>query len=103
MPFIGGKFYLNPAYGRGVERVRALETVPGRDHSEEQGPGAHWVTIDHRHVLIREAQQKNAPQRITKQFSGEATYYNLPGKTTASGEKFDANKMAAAMTGEKVM
>jgi rare lipoprotein A (peptidoglycan hydrolase) len=34
-------------------------------------------------------------------FSGEATYYDLPGAKTASGQKFDPNRTAAAMTADK--
>jgi RHS repeat-associated protein len=48
--------------------------------------------------------QAAAPSQGGQQatYSGDATYYNLPGKTTASGSKLDANAMAAAMTSEKV-
>ena len=53
MPFINGRFYMNPAYGRAVERARAneaatslqeLQQSQARDpHEDENG---HWVTID---------------------------------------------------------
>jgi rare lipoprotein A (peptidoglycan hydrolase) len=101
MPFVNGKFYANLLYGRALERARA----------EQPEQGAHWVTIDGHHVLIPEAQGRQAgaqnpnkhdPKRPgTRQFSGEATYYNLPGARTASGERFDPNRLAAAMTAEK--
>jgi len=42
-----------------------------------------------------------AYEPTSKDFSGGASYYNLPGQKTASGEKFDPNGMTAAMTGEK--
>jgi len=45
--------------------------------------------------------QKAPAKSGTKEFSGEATYYNLPGNKTASGDTFDPEKMAAAMTSEK--
>jgi hypothetical protein len=34
--------------------------------------------------------------------SGDATYYDLPGNTTASGEPFDANRLTAAMTRDRL-
>jgi rare lipoprotein A (peptidoglycan hydrolase) len=61
------------------------------------------VTIDRRHVLIREPQEQRSKQpRKIKIFAGDATYYNLPGLKRASGQRFDPNKMTAAMTAEKV-
>ena len=60
MPFINGKFYMNPAYGRAVERTRqpgASAATPGpNDHAAE----GHWVTIDHRHVFIDETRSRIA-------------------------------------------
>jgi hypothetical protein len=38
MPFINGKFYMNPAYGRAVERARANETASG-NHEPQQRQG----------------------------------------------------------------
>ncbi|MGB8525082.1 MAG: septal ring lytic transglycosylase RlpA family protein [Candidatus Acidiferrales bacterium] len=101
MPFINGKFYMNPAYGRALEHARASEEASRHNESSQQEPDSHWVTINGRHVLIR-GTQATGTQQHTKQFSGDATYYNLPGKKTASGAKFDPNKMTAAMTAEKV-
>jgi rare lipoprotein A (peptidoglycan hydrolase) len=61
------------------------------------------VTIDGHHVLIRESQgrSENSAQPKVTHYSGQATYYNLPGRKTATGKKFDPDKMAAAMTAEK--
>jgi rare lipoprotein A (peptidoglycan hydrolase) len=101
MPFINGRFYMNPAYGRALEDARANEAASSQQDLQQQASGTHWVTIDGRHVLIQGTQASGGEQR-TKQFSGDATYYNLPGKKTASGAKFDPNKMTAAMTAEKV-
>lgn len=39
---------------------------------------------------------------LSTTYSGQATYYNLPGLPTASGTPFDPNAMTAAMTAEKV-
>jgi len=104
MPFISGRYYMNPVYGRAVELARATQTA--RDDSQSEGQDSHWVTIGERHVLIQNAlnqqsEQHDESKQKAKAFSGNATYYNLPGKKTASGAKFDPNKMAAAMTGEK--
>lgn len=96
MPLLGGKFYMNPAYGRALERAREAEDVLQRNKLAD----ARWVTISGRHVLIQEDAQTPA-RRNPKRFNGDATYYNLPGKRTASGAAFDPNKMAAAMTAEK--
>jgi hypothetical protein len=63
MPFLNGKFYMNPAYGRAVERARASEAVSAHDDSQQQGQGDHWVTIDHRHVLIQETQAGRAQHK----------------------------------------
>jgi hypothetical protein len=54
MPFINGKFYLNPAYGRALEKARAGEATSSQSGQKQRDSGAHWVTIDGRHVLIQE-------------------------------------------------
>lgn len=55
MPFINGKFYMNPAYDRAVEDARDAEAPSQSDDSikraQPDGDG-HWVTINHHHVLI---------------------------------------------------
>jgi GH24 family phage-related lysozyme (muramidase) len=56
MPFISGRFYANPAYGRAVEAARAAEAASQHHERDQQEPDAHWVTIDGHHVLIRETQ-----------------------------------------------
>ncbi|MGH9682192.1 MAG: hypothetical protein ACRD4S_01060 [Candidatus Acidiferrales bacterium] len=90
MPTINGRYYANPAYGRGVERARLAEALMEHFRREDRGnwehnpvtdyfdeaersagsphaasshvstaqpePGTRWVTIDGRHVLIREDQ-----------------------------------------------
>ena len=59
MPFINGKFYMNPAYGRALENVRA-------NGPTDEDQGGHRVTIKGHHVLIEEAQggrtQHNNPK-----------------------------------------
>ena len=56
MPFINGRFYMNPAYGRSVEQARAAEIASSQHEPQPQDPNAHWVTMDGRHVLIHETQ-----------------------------------------------
>jgi hypothetical protein len=64
MPFISGRFYMNPAYGRAVEAARAADAASQHHESDQQEQDAHWVTIDQRHVLIHEAQEnRNRPNR----------------------------------------
>jgi len=74
VPFINGKFYMNPAYGRAIERARTANQtwsgeIPGlaesslreQDFGNDLSPSkmhrkdsdAHWVTIDGHHVLIQ--------------------------------------------------
>lgn len=68
---------------------------------KDDRPIDHWVTIDHRHIPIMEPQGRSSTQRSAKTYSGDATYYKLPGRETASGQPFDPDRMAAAMTSEK--
>lgn len=58
MPFVNGKFYMNPAYGRAVEGARDAESSPGQP--DRNGRGDHWVTINGHHVLIHEAHGREA-------------------------------------------
>jgi hypothetical protein len=59
MPFINGRFYMNPAYGQAVENARAAEGTSNQH--EPQDPNAHWVTLDGHHVLIHETQAGRVP------------------------------------------
>ncbi len=79
-----------------------LGDAGGAQRDAADAPVDHWVTIDHRHVPITEPQGRRASQQNTKEYAGDATYYNLPGAKTASGQRFDPNRIAAAMTAEKV-
>ncbi len=47
------------------------------------------------------ASGQNGQQPTTKQLTGDATEYNLPGAKLAYGGKFDGSKMAAAMTPDR--
>lgn len=62
VPYINGKFYMNPAYGRAVETARDAEGASNRFEPQKQGSDAHWVTIGGRHVLIQESQGGRAPR-----------------------------------------
>ncbi len=66
MPFINGKFYMNPAYGRAIEYARRGGAVPssqpaqqGQDHGRDDQVGR-WVTIDGKHVLIKDTPAERA-------------------------------------------
>jgi hypothetical protein len=61
MPFINGRFHINPAYGRAIERARAAES--DADHPEFGSTDAHCVTINHHHVLIRQQPSEHITQR----------------------------------------
>jgi hypothetical protein len=41
MPFIDGKFYMNPAYGRAIERARAGEEASRHNDSSQQELDSH--------------------------------------------------------------
>lgn len=55
MPFINGKFHMNPSYGRAVESARGAQ-LGSESHEDEQNRDPHWVTINGRHVFIHEEQ-----------------------------------------------
>ena len=98
MPYINGRFYINPAYGRAVEAARAAaaarDAAPNHDQ-ERQQQGGHWVTIDDRHVFIHERQVKSKPLPS----SGQASIYadSFEGKKTANGATFHQNGYTAAL------
>lgn len=60
MPFINGRFYMNQAYGRALENARASEASSSQADRQQRDSGAHWVTIDGRHVLIQETHAERA-------------------------------------------
>lgn len=79
MPIINGRFYINPAQGRAVERARIAQAersaVPGH-HEQEQEQSGHWVTINSRHVLIDEAQAGPASRSTRDRIAATARKYN---------------------------
>lgn len=69
MPYIDGRYYMNPRYGAAMERGRqsegdahasAQDSGQGQAHSDS---GGHWVTINHRHVFIYEGGHANLNRR----------------------------------------
>ena len=74
MPFIKGKYYMNPQYGHGLERSleRHRAELASSQQSESQNSGAHWVTIEGRQVLIQEAQQEKSENSEPTKYSIEA-------------------------------
>jgi hypothetical protein len=41
MPFIGGRFYINPAHGRALEPARAAEGESEYSGPHDRGPSEH--------------------------------------------------------------
>lgn len=62
MPFIRGRYYMNPVYGRVIENARASESPLRPVTANQQQTGSRWVTLNGRHVLIHEAQAGQAGQ-----------------------------------------
>ena len=98
MPFVDGRFYMNPRYGRALEHARAIENSVGDQHYHDAA--VHWVTIDHRHVLIQEPSGTNAGTshegnranrerrariaEIARKHSGDTTMPYTPGHPTCN-------------------
>jgi hypothetical protein len=59
MPIIGGRFYINPQYGLGLERARAADAESVREHGE---PQPSWLD----HFLGLVSSRKHKPD-LTKQ------------------------------------
>jgi hypothetical protein len=74
MPFINGKYSMNPAYGRAMERNRSrgmiVNFVQSRSGSESQRQeiesDSHWVTINGRHVLIDDSAAEGRTAEATR-------------------------------------
>jgi hypothetical protein len=96
MPFINGKFYMNPAYGRAIERARKAGGIWSEERPEfagaplqkqnfsnegspsnaqQQSSGDHWVTINGRHVLIQGTSAEQA--RMTQPVSEKERYLSI--------------------------
>jgi rare lipoprotein A (peptidoglycan hydrolase) len=100
VPYINGRYYMNPQYGAAVEAARSGESDDVDDDGFTTEPQIELLSAQK-----ASQQQPTKPQidspRTEKHFSGDATYYNLPGSKTASGRPFNSDAMSAAMTGEK--
>jgi RHS repeat-associated protein len=76
-------------------------TQPAQDQSK-QAQQQNDAEVAQNNTPPAPAQNGQQPaQQSSTQYSGGASYYNLPGQKTASGAKFDPNGMNAAMTSEK--
>lgn len=76
MPFVNGRFYINPAFGRALERAR-LRMDDAEDErrnaaSAAEAADGHWITIDHRHVFIRETRSRIAI--IARKYNGSTAW-----------------------------
>ena len=64
MPFINGRFYVNPAHGQAVESARAADANLAQQRPQQQRQDGHWVTMQGRHVLIHEPDRnRHRPNR----------------------------------------
>jgi hypothetical protein len=92
MPFINGKFYMNPAYGRAVEDTRragaSLSQNTGRHgqgdsefHDDQDG---HWVTINGNHVLIQDSGAERPQAQTQKSSTRPAAHGNARPGTKAA-------------------
>lgn len=103
MPFINESFYMNPAYGRGVEFARLREQASRRGATDHQDDNAHWVTINGQHVLILDTQPGQEYHRHSERqplpASGQASVYadSFDGKKTANGATFHQDAFTAAL------
>jgi hypothetical protein len=97
MPFVNGKFYMNPAYGRAVENARRAGVRSGQNVGRQsQGHGdsetyhdGHWVTIDGKHVLIDDARAKRARPGSQKHATRSAARGNARPGARAAGIIFN--------------
>jgi hypothetical protein len=78
MPWIHGRFYASPLYGIALERARSIDIGSKTRAGNEQEADAYWVTINGRHVLIREAampQGRPKPKTAKTQLSSRDRAY----------------------------
>lgn len=84
MPFVNGKFYINPSIGRVLERNRDraiianfAQSQPQAESPEQRDSNGHWVTINGRHVFIEDAVTGvETPQATRKTIAATAMKYN---------------------------
>ena len=87
MPFINGRYYMNPNYGAAMERARQTgEESHGYVQNNTDG---HWVTINHRHVFIHEGSRANLDRRTriaesAKKHEGDTSMPYTPGHPTCN-------------------
>lgn len=91
MPFINGRFYLNPTYGRALESSRTEQRT---SDLRSDGAEGNWVTIDHRHVFIREARSRIA--MIARKYNGVELGRTQREKTTSDRTQISA--ISSSMT-----
>ncbi len=97
MPFINGKFYSNPAYGRALEEARQADASAESQGQHHQTAGEHWVTIDHQHVLIHESdgphsvRVRSEIERKVEEGYGETAGLLPARKPRARGSVYDRN------------
>jgi len=76
-------------------------TIESIDQGTEERPAGEKAQQQDNGQSQQNQQGQNGRQQNSKELTGDATYYNLPGSKLAYGGKFDPNKMAAAMTPDR--
>jgi len=92
VPIVNGRFHINPAHGRAVERARlarAERNALPRHRNQEDEQSGHWVTINGRHVLIDEAQAGRASRSARDRIAATAEKHS--GSTAWAYAKRKAN------------
>lgn len=84
MPFINGKYYMNPVYGAAVEAARIREDSAPENTNATAAPEIELVAAQNASQQQQPAKQQPHNPRQEKHFNGDATYYNLPGSKTAA-------------------
>ena len=119
MPFVGGKFYANPGYGKGVENARAAETDAGGAGADDEdliggaehdgGKGAvHRIVIEATEVVPTHAgRAQSGFVAHVHRAEGVSRASGLPPKTEARPEthvftdhRDVANFVSGALGGE---
>ena len=98
MPFISGRFYMNPAFGRSIERSRAADANRPEPRAQDQD---RWVTLAGRHVLIQTSEHGPSTTRRDHAQHSAATHpkplksTTLPSSGVASiySDAFDRKRL----------
>ncbi len=93
MPFLNGKFYMNPAQGRAAERAREQQ------HLDPPDASSRWVTIHGHHILIHEPQTGQAQHKPRRRMSLSSNGLDFIKKHEAFRKKMYPDDAGNATTG----